>query len=55
MVQLVKDFYMNGKLTAICATYSLAEAGIVNGHNITSYPTVQNFLDNSIYKEEAVV
>ncbi|HCW04666.1 MAG TPA: DJ-1 family protein [Clostridium sp.] len=57
VVQLVKDFYMNGKLTAaICAApIVLAEAGIVNGHNITSYPTVQNFLDNSIYKEEAVV
>lgn len=57
VVQLVKDFYMSGKLTAaICAAPTvLAEAGIVNGHNITSYPSVKNFLDNSIYKEELVV
>ena len=57
VVQLVKDFDMSGKLVAaICAAPTvLAEAGIVNGHNITSYPTVKNFLNNSIYKEELVV
>lgn len=57
VVQLVKDFYMSGRLTAaICAAPTvLAEAGIVNGHNITSYPSVKDMLNNSIYREELVV
>lgn len=57
VVQLVKDFYMSGRLTAaICAAaIVLAEAGIVNGHNITSYPSVKNYLNNSIYREDIVV
>ncbi|WP_139904133.1 DJ-1 family glyoxalase III [Clostridium thermarum] len=57
VVQLVKDFYMSGRITAaICAApIVLAEAGIVNGHNVTSYPSVKNVLDNSVYKEDLVV
>lgn len=57
VLQLVKDFYMSGRLTAaICAAPTvLAEAGIVNGHNITSYPGVKDYLNNCIYKEDIIV
>lgn len=57
VLQLVKDFYMSGRLTAaICAApVVLAEAGIVNGLNLTSYPSVKNSLNNCIYKEDVVV
>ncbi|MDP4088831.1 MAG: DJ-1/PfpI family protein [Bacillota bacterium] len=57
VLQLVKDFYMSGRLTtAICAAPRvLAEAGIVNGHNLTSYPGVKDYLNNCIYKEDMVV
>ncbi|MDT8716696.1 DJ-1/PfpI family protein [Clostridium sp. 19966] len=57
IVNLVKDFYMSGRLTAaLCAAPQvLAEAGIVDGKNITSYPAVKERLKNCIYQEEVVV
>ncbi|OPJ60850.1 DJ-1 family glyoxalase III [Clostridium oryzae] len=57
ILEFVKDFYMSGRLTAaICAAPAVfADAGIINGHKVTSYPSVQNELKNSIYLEELVV
>lgn len=57
IVELTKDFYKNGKLTAaICAApIVLAEAGIVDGRKITSYPGVKDRLKNCIYSEELVI
>jgi 4-methyl-5(b-hydroxyethyl)-thiazole monophosphate biosynthesis len=56
IVELVKDFYMSGKLTAaICAApIVLTEAGIAGGKKITSHPSVMNRLGNCIYTENPV-
>lgn len=56
VIDLVKEFYMSGKLTAaICAApIVLAEAGIVDGMKITSFPSVSENLRNCIYTERPV-
>jgi protein deglycase len=57
VVELIKEFYQSGRITAaICAApIVLAEAGIVNGRKITSYPAFKDKLANCIYCEESVV
>lgn len=57
VIELIKDYYATGKIVAsICAgPIALAKAGILNGRNVTSYPSVKEQLGNVIYKEEVVV
>jgi 4-methyl-5(b-hydroxyethyl)-thiazole monophosphate biosynthesis len=54
---LLSEFHKTGKLTgAICAApYVLANAGILEGKQATSYPTYKDKLGNAIYKEQTVV
>src|SRR5208283_2100936 len=54
---LIREFYDKGKLTgAICAaTYVLANAGILEGRQVTSYPTYKDRLKNAIYQDKNVV
>jgi protein deglycase len=54
---LVRDFHTKGKLTgAICAApYVLANAGILDGRHVTSYPTYRDRLGKVIYEEHSVV
>ncbi len=54
---MVKNFNDKGKLVgAICAgPIVLAEAGILEGKKVTSYPGFENQLGHSIYVEEKVV
>lgn len=56
VIEIVKDFYMSGKLIgAICAApIALEEAGILQGRKITSYPNVKDRLGNCIYTENPV-
>jgi 4-methyl-5(b-hydroxyethyl)-thiazole monophosphate biosynthesis len=56
VIEIVKDFYMSGKLIgAICAApIALAEAGILQGRKITSFPGFVNELGNCIYSENPV-
>jgi 4-methyl-5(b-hydroxyethyl)-thiazole monophosphate biosynthesis len=56
VLELIKDFYMSGKLIgAICAApIALAEAGVLQGRKITSYPGVKDRLGNCIYTENPV-
>ena len=56
VLELVKDFYKSGKLTAaICAApIVLAEAGIIYGRKITSYPGFESRLGNCIYSENPI-
>jgi protein deglycase len=55
--ELIWDFYSKGKLTgAICAApYVLAEAGILEGKRVTSYPSYKDRLGRVLYEEEKVV
>lgn len=57
ILEFAKDFYMSGRMTAaICAAPTVfADAGIINGSKITSYPSVKEELKNCIYVEELVV
>ena len=54
---LVREFHSKGKLTAaICAApYVLANAGILDGKRVTSYPTYRDRLGNVTYEEQTVV
>jgi len=55
--RLVKEFSQKGKMVgAICAApYVLADAGIIEGKKVTSYPTYRERLGNVVYQEEIVV
>jgi len=55
--ELIWDFYSKGKLMgAICAApYVLAEAGILEGKRVTSYPSYKDRLGFVLYEEEKVV
>lgn len=57
IIELVKDFYVKGKLVAaICAApIVLNRAGVIKGKRITSYPAVKDQLKDCIYSEEIVV
>lgn len=57
VIQAVKKFNEEGKLVAaICAApIVLAEAGIITGKKITSYPGFEDELKGCDYKEERVV
>ncbi|MGD0283516.1 MAG: DJ-1 family glyoxalase III [Dissulfurispiraceae bacterium] len=54
---LVREFHDKGKLTgAICAApYVLANAGVLEGRQVTAYPTYENRLGNARYMDENVV
>ena len=54
---LIRDFNSKGKMTgAICAApYVLANAGILNGKHVTSYPSFKDKLGSAIYEEKTVV
>ena len=56
-LDLIREYYSSGKLIgAICAApLVLAEAGLLKGRTITSYPSFKEELDNCIYKEEKVI
>jgi protein deglycase len=55
--ELIKSFSEKGKLMgAICAApYVLANAGVLEGRRVTSYPTYKDRLSNAIYEERDVV
>jgi len=55
--RLITEFHTKGKLTgAICAApYVLANAGILEGKHVTSYPTYRDRLGKVVYEEETVV
>jgi protein deglycase len=55
--RLITEFHAKGKLTgAICAApYVLANAGILEGKHVTSYPTYKDRLGEVVYEEETVV
>jgi 4-methyl-5(b-hydroxyethyl)-thiazole monophosphate biosynthesis len=54
---LIRDFNSKGKMTgAICAApYVLANAGILKGKRVTSFPSFKDKLGPAIYEEKAVV
>jgi 4-methyl-5(b-hydroxyethyl)-thiazole monophosphate biosynthesis len=54
---LIRDFHGKGKLTgAICAApYVLANTGILEGRNATSYPSYKEKLAGAIYQDKTVV
>ncbi len=54
---LVSQFSMKGKITAaICAApYVLANAGVLAGKHVTSYPTYKDRLGGGVYEEKSVV
>ena len=54
---LIQAFHKDKKLTgAICAApYVLANAGILVGRRVTSYPTYSDKLGNVLYEEKTVV
>lgn len=54
---LIRDFNNKGKLTgAICAApYVLANAGILDGKHVTSYPSYKDKLGSALYEEKTVV
>ncbi|MBI5057331.1 MAG: DJ-1/PfpI family protein [Nitrospirae bacterium] len=54
---LIRDFHGKGKLAAaICAApYVLANAGILEGKHVTSFPAYRERLGNSVYEEKVVV
>ena len=56
-LDLIREYYSNGKLiAAICAApIVLAEAGLLKGRTITSYPSFTEELDHCIYKEVPVI
>lgn len=55
--ELIKSFSEKGKLTgAICAApYVLANAGVLAGKRVTSYPSYKDKLGNARYEEKSVV
>jgi 4-methyl-5(b-hydroxyethyl)-thiazole monophosphate biosynthesis len=55
--ELIRDFHNKDKLTgAICAApYVLANAGILNGRHVTSYPSYREKLGAVVYEEQTVV
>jgi 4-methyl-5(b-hydroxyethyl)-thiazole monophosphate biosynthesis len=55
--ELLKSFNQKGKLTgAICAApFVLANAGVLQGKRVTSFPSYKDRLGNVIYEEKAVV
>jgi len=55
--ELIKSFSLKGKLTgAICAApYVLANAGVLKGKRVTSYPTYKDRLGGAVYEEKTVV
>jgi 4-methyl-5(b-hydroxyethyl)-thiazole monophosphate biosynthesis len=55
--ELIRDFNSKGKMTgAICAApYVLANAGILDGKRVTSYPSFKDRLGSAIYEEKTVV
>ncbi len=57
VIDLLKRQNSKNKLiAAICAAPTvLADAGLVNGKNITSYPSEKGVFDSSNYKEDNVV
>ncbi|MBI5663654.1 MAG: DJ-1/PfpI family protein [Nitrospirae bacterium] len=54
---LIRDFSSKGKMTgAICAApFVLANAGILKGKRVTSYPSFKDKLGPAIYEEKTVV
>lgn len=54
---LIRSFYGSGKLTgAICAApYVLANAGVLEGRRVTSFPSYRDRLGSAVYEEKAVV
>jgi 4-methyl-5(b-hydroxyethyl)-thiazole monophosphate biosynthesis len=54
---LIQEFTKREKLTgAICAApYVLANAGILDGRHVTSYPTYSDKLGGALYEEKTVV
>jgi 4-methyl-5(b-hydroxyethyl)-thiazole monophosphate biosynthesis len=54
---LIQGFHDKGKLTgAICAApYVLANAGVLEGRHVTSYPTYREKLGKVVYEEKTVV
>jgi 4-methyl-5(b-hydroxyethyl)-thiazole monophosphate biosynthesis len=54
---LIRDFHNNGKLTAaICAApYVLANAGVLDGKRVTSYPSFKDKLGGGLYQEKTFV
>jgi 4-methyl-5(b-hydroxyethyl)-thiazole monophosphate biosynthesis len=54
---LIRDFNSKGKMTgAICAApFVLADAGILNGKRVTSYPSFKEKLGSAVYVEKTVV
>jgi 4-methyl-5(b-hydroxyethyl)-thiazole monophosphate biosynthesis len=54
---LIRDFNSKGKMTgAICAApFVLANAGILDGKRVTSYPSFKDKLGAAIYEEKTVV
>lgn len=57
VIETIKKFYKEKKfVAAICAApIVLAEAGIIEGKNITSYPGFEEELKGCSYKEDTVV
>jgi 4-methyl-5(b-hydroxyethyl)-thiazole monophosphate biosynthesis len=57
VIGLIKDFYEKGKITAaICAApYVLANAGVLAGKQVTSYPAYRDRLGGGRYEEKTVV
>ncbi len=55
--ELVRSFARQGKLTgAICAAPCvLAQAGVIQGKRVTSYPSYKDKLGSAVYEERAVV
>ena len=54
---LIKDFSSKGKITgAICAApYVLANAGVLDGKRVKSYPSFKDKLGSAVYEEKTVV
>ena len=54
---LIRDFHGKGKLTgAICAApYVLANAGVLEGKRVTSYPSFKDKLGGGLYQEKTFV
>src|SRR5512135_2734463 len=55
--KLIRQFSLKGKITAaICAApYVLANAGVLAGKRVTSYPTYKDRLGGGVYEEKSVV
>ncbi len=56
-LDLLREYYRSGKLVAaICAApIVLAEAGLLKGRSVTSFPGFKERLGNCIYQEDIVV